>query len=71
MEDQIYSAVSAPGFWDKVSEITLLGGIVINRGHGGGLVGGEDFFQPIQLTALNANGEIDMFNQVFGPEASS
>lgn len=70
LEEQIYSAISTPGFWDKVSEITLLGGIVINRGHGGGLVGGEDYFQPIQLTALNANGEIDMFNQVFGQEAS-
>lgn len=69
LEEQIYSAVAAPGFWQNVSEITLLGGIVINRGHGGGLIGGEDYFQPLQLTAINANGEIDMFNQVFGSEA--
>jgi len=70
MEDQVFAAVSKPGFWDKVSEVTLLGGIVINRGHGGGLPGGEDFFQPIQLTALNANGEMDMFNSVFGDTRS-
>jgi hypothetical protein len=66
MEEQVYAATSKPGFFDKVSEVTLLGGIVINRGHGNGLVGGEDFFQPLQLTAITANGEIDMFNQVFG-----
>ena len=66
MEEQVYAATSKPGFFDKVSEVTLLGGIVINRGHGNGLVGGEDFFQSLQLTAINANGEIDMYNQVFG-----
>ena len=70
MEEQVFAAASAPGFWDKVSEITLLGGIVVNRGHGGGLVGGEDYFQPLQLTAMNSSGEMDMFNQVFGPSSS-
>jgi len=71
MEEQVYTAARNDGFWDKVSEVTLLGGIVVNRGHGGGLVGGEDFFQPLQLTCINANGEIDMFNQVFGDASSS
>ena len=71
MEDQVFSAAAKPGFWDKVSEVTLLGGIVINRGHGGGLVGGEDFFQPLQLTAINSSGEVDMFTQVFGDTSSS
>jgi len=66
MEEQVYAAAAKPGFWDKISEVTLLGGIVVNRGHGNGLVGGEDYFQPLQLTALNSNGETDMFNQVFG-----
>lgn len=66
MEEQVEAAMSAPGFWDKISEVTLLGGIVVNRGHGAGLVGGDDFFQPLQFKAMNKNGEVDMWYQVFG-----
>lgn len=66
MEGQVEAAYSKPGFWDKISEVTLLGGIVVNRGHGAGLVGGEDFFQPLQFKTITKNGEIDMWDQVFG-----
>lgn len=66
MEGQLEAAYSKPGFWDKVSEITLLGGIVVNRGHGQGLVGGDDYFQPLQFKAINKFGEVDMWDQVFG-----
>jgi hypothetical protein len=60
------AAVNAPGFWDNVDEVTLLGGIVLNRGHGQGTPGGEDYFQPLQFKSLNKNGEIDMWYTVFG-----
>jgi hypothetical protein len=66
LEGQLEAAFSKPGFWDKVSEVTLLGGIVVNRGHGAGLVGGDDYFQPLQFKAINKNGEVDMWDQVFG-----
>lgn len=66
METQVEAALEKPGFWDKVSEVVLLGGIVVNRGHGAGLVGGDDYFQPLQFKAINKNGEVDMWDQVFG-----
>jgi len=66
MEGQMEAAWSKPGFWDKISEVTLLGGIVVNRGHGAGLVGGDDYFQPLQFKSINKNGEVDMWDQVFG-----
>mmetsp|Transcript_1557 Transcript_1557/g.2111 ORF Transcript_1557/g.2111 Transcript_1557/m.2111 type:complete len:472 (+) Transcript_1557:78-1493(+) len=60
------ASMSKDGFWNKISEVTLLGGIVVNRGHGAGLVGGDDYFQPLQFKAMNKNGEVDMWDQVFG-----
>lgn len=57
---------SVPGFWDKCTEVTLLGGILVNRGHGVGLVGGDDLFQPLTLTTIAAQGESDMFSDIFG-----
>jgi len=66
MEAQVDASMSKDGFWNKISEVTLLGGIVVNRGHGAGLVGGDDYFQPLQFKAMNKNGEVDMWDQVFG-----
>lgn len=66
LEEQISAAWNAPGFWDKVTEVTLLGGIVVNRGHGGNLAGGDDYFQPLQFKAVNKDGEVDMWDKVFG-----
>jgi len=66
MEAQLEAAWSKKGFWDKITEVTLLGGIIVNRGHGSGLVGGDDYFQPLQFKSVNAEGEVDMWDQVFG-----
>uniref|UniRef100_A0A7S4SSF1 Limiting CO2-inducible protein B/C beta carbonyic anhydrase domain-containing protein n=2 Tax=Ditylum brightwellii TaxID=49249 RepID=A0A7S4SSF1_9STRA len=61
----ISTAVAKDGFWTKVSEITLLGGIVINRGHGEAARGGEDYFQPLMFKVLNEEGESDLYADVF------
>lgn len=53
----------------RVTEVTLMGGIFINRGHGSGTEGGDDYFQPLYMKALDAkNGgmETDLYKQVFG-----
>ena len=65
LEEQLQQAWKNPKFWDSVTEVTLVGGIVINRGHGQGLVGGEDYFQPLQFKSVNKSGEVDMWDQVF------
>eukprot|EP00560_Eucampia_antarctica_P006921 CAMPEP_0197824078 /NCGR_PEP_ID=MMETSP1437-20131217/1386_1 /TAXON_ID=49252 ORGANISM="Eucampia antarctica, Strain CCMP1452" /NCGR_SAMPLE_ID=MMETSP1437 /ASSEMBLY_ACC=CAM_ASM_001096 /LENGTH=373 /DNA_ID=CAMNT_0043423573 /DNA_START=316 /DNA_END=1437 /DNA_ORIENTATION=+ len=57
---------SKPGFWDKCTEVTLLGGILVNRGHGVGLLGGDDLFQPLTLTTIAAAGESNIYGDVFG-----
>jgi hypothetical protein len=59
--DDVYTA--------RVTEVTLMGGIFINRGHGSGTEGGDDYFQPLYMKALAAkNGgmETDLYKQVFG-----
>jgi len=62
---QIEAASSKAGFWSKVSEITIMGGIVINRGHGQGRKGGEDYFQPLMLKSFSSKGEDDIYKDVF------
>jgi hypothetical protein len=66
LREQVTRATSRPGFWDKITEVTLFGGIVINRGHGTGTMGGQDFFQPLALKTVTESGEIDMYQEVFG-----
>jgi len=66
LQSQVDTVKASDGFWSKISEITLLGGIVINRGHGSGTSGGEDFFQPLLMKTLSANGEVDLYEEVFG-----
>ena len=72
---QVDTISSKEGFWGRVSEITLLGGIVINRGHGVGTPGGQDYFQPLLLKSISAKGEVDLYRKVFinrnQPAASS
>lgn len=52
----------------RITEVTLIGGIVINRGHGSGTEGGDDYFQPLCMKALDPKKgiEIDLYKQVFG-----
>lgn len=66
LRSEINNFSTKPDFWGGVSEVTLLGGIVVNRGHGEGVPGGEDFFQPLMLKSLNKDGESDVYGEVFG-----
>eukprot|EP00565_Helicotheca_tamesis_P001318 CAMPEP_0185728822 /NCGR_PEP_ID=MMETSP1171-20130828/4227_1 /TAXON_ID=374046 /ORGANISM="Helicotheca tamensis, Strain CCMP826" /LENGTH=376 /DNA_ID=CAMNT_0028397569 /DNA_START=58 /DNA_END=1188 /DNA_ORIENTATION=- len=59
------AAVAKDGFWNKVTEVSLLGGIVVNRGHGPNAKGGEDYFQPLMFKVLDADGETDLYADVF------
>mmetsp|Transcript_19929 Transcript_19929/g.42766 ORF Transcript_19929/g.42766 Transcript_19929/m.42766 type:complete len:364 (+) Transcript_19929:152-1243(+) len=68
LRSEINTFTAKPDFWSGVSEVTLLGGIVVNRGHGAmeGVSGGEDFYQPLMLKSLTKDGESDMYGEVFG-----
>jgi len=68
LRSEINTFTAKPDFWDNVSEVTLLGGIVVNRGHGAmeGVSGGEDFYQPLMLKSLTKEGENDVYGEVFG-----
>ena len=63
---EINAFTTKPDFWGSVSEVTLLGGIVVNRGHGEGVPGGEDYYQPLMLKSLTKDGESHMYGEVFG-----
>ena len=67
-------SVTNPEFWEKVTEVTLLGGIIINQGHYKGsqkaLI--EDYFQPFSFQSWRAqdDGELslvkeDLFKSTF------
>lgn len=66
LRSEINAFTTKPDFWGSVSEVTLLGGIVVNRGHGEGVPGGEDFYQPLMLKSLTKDGESDIYGEVFG-----
>lgn len=68
LRSEINAFTTKPDFWSGVSEVTLLGGIVVNRGHGelGGVSGGEDYYQPLMLKSLTKDGEGDIYGEVFG-----
>ena len=44
---EVDGAIKKPGFWQGVTEVTLLGGLVINRGNPDGRNRVEDYFKPI------------------------
>lgn len=68
---QVESTISSdPNFWSKLTEITLIGGVIVNRGHGSGTDGGDDFFQPLTMKALFKNGVADLYDEVFGDLAT-
>jgi len=66
LRSEINAYTTKASFWDETTEVTLLGGIVINRGHGDGVPGGEDYYQPLMLKSLTKDGERDMYGDVFG-----
>jgi len=55
--------LSAPGFWDYADEVTVLGGIMVNRGRGG------DRFMPLMFQSRQqaAGTSVDLYQQTFGP----
>lgn len=55
--------LTSPGFWDCASEVTVLGGIQINRGVGG------DRFMPLMLQSCTKEEEsvVDLYEEAFGP----
>ncbi len=61
---QVNFYTTKASFWDETTEVTLLGGIVINRGHGDGVPGGEDYYQPLMLKSLTKDGESDIYGDV-------
>lgn len=54
--------LTAPGIWDYASEITVLGGIMINRNTGG------DRFQPLMLQSRKKEKgtTVDLYSKAFG-----
>ncbi|KAK1740644.1 limiting CO2-inducible proteins B/C beta carbonic anhydrase domain-containing protein [Skeletonema marinoi] len=66
MRSEINAYTTKDDFWKECTEVTLLGGIVVNRGHGAGVPGGEDYYQPLMLKSLTKDGESDMYGEVFG-----
>jgi len=55
---------TASGIWDYADELTVLGGIQINRAKGG------DRFMPLmfQTRKKPAGSTVDLFEQTFGPK---
>mmetsp|Transcript_25714 Transcript_25714/g.67999 ORF Transcript_25714/g.67999 Transcript_25714/m.67999 type:complete len:410 (-) Transcript_25714:187-1416(-) len=55
--------LTSPGFWDCATEVTVLGGIQINRGVGG------DRFMPLMLQSCTKEEEsvVDLYEEAFGP----
>mmetsp|Transcript_7959 Transcript_7959/g.16864 ORF Transcript_7959/g.16864 Transcript_7959/m.16864 type:complete len:377 (-) Transcript_7959:117-1247(-) len=66
-------SVTKPEFWEKVSEVTLLGGIIINQGHFQSAMKAkmEDYFQPFVFQSWraqpleNALVKEDLFQSTF------
>ena len=58
---EVDSVTSKADFWKNISEVTLLGGI-INRS----ALGGEDYFQPLAMKSMNSQGELSLYDEVFG-----
>ena len=63
--EELAAVTGRAGFWNDVGEVTLCGGIMINRSKGRAN-GGEDCFQPVMMKALTAGGEVDLYEKVFG-----
>lgn len=58
------AVTSKDEFWTEVSEVALLGGIIINR-NAKKSGGGQDYFQPLMLKYVTEQGEQDALGEVF------
>lgn len=62
LKNELDVFTSKKEFWDRIHQVTLVGGIIINRSSAG-----EDYFQPITMTTINADqGETSTYDEVFG-----
>lgn len=58
----IDEVLTAPGFWDYAEELTVLGGIMVNRG-----VGGDRFMPLMFQTRRQSPGTVvDLYEEAFG-----
>merc|ERR1719238_266872 len=58
----INELLTAPGFWDFANEVTVLGGIMVNRG-----VGGDRFMPLMMQSRQQSDGTVvDLYEEAFG-----
>lgn len=63
---EIRKKTKDPTFWSKVTEVAIVGGIVINRDPNAG----EDYFQPLSFKGFDKDKEFDLYGEGFGADIS-